>query len=118
MRAIEENNKLIAEFLGYTQPHPDYPCATYWYKKDESPLTLLSFDSDCNWLMEVVEKIESFVDKNKCAKYNFTIEQSFVEIIDNNTSDIVVEIDRDTKIEAVYNACVEFIKWYNGQKQY
>jgi len=50
------NNELIAEFLGYTQPHPKYPGTTYWYKEGEEPLTILSFDTDWNWLMEVVEK--------------------------------------------------------------
>lgn len=29
MKNIVENNKLIAEFLGYSQPHPDYPNTTY-----------------------------------------------------------------------------------------
>ena len=111
MRAVEDNNKLIAEFLGYTQPHPDYPGATYWYKKDESPLTLLLFDSDWNWLMEVVEKIESlnfivYIETNYCQLYNATNHEELIKSI------------YSTKIESVYNACVEFIKWYNGQKQY
>jgi hypothetical protein len=58
MKNIVENNKLIAEFLGYSQPHPDYPNTTYWYKKDCQPLTILLFHSDWSWLMRVVEKIE------------------------------------------------------------
>ena len=60
--------------------------------------------------MEVVNKIESFQDENKCAKFNVIIEQSFVEIIDCNTSSEIVSIDANTKIEAVYLAIVEFIK--------
>jgi hypothetical protein len=114
MRAIEENNKLIAEFLGYTQPHPDYPGATYWYKKDESPLTLLSFDSDWNWLMKVVEKIESL-------NYNFNLTSKEATVLMNHSAiyqTLIHRIDGNNKKEAVYNTCVEFIKWYNGQKQY
>ncbi len=111
---METNNKLLAEFLGYTQPHPEYPSSTYWYKEGKPPLAILSFDTDWNWLMEVVEKIENFVDQNNCARYNFMIEQSFIEIIDNSNSNTIVEIDRETKIQAVYDACVEFVKWYNS----
>jgi hypothetical protein len=114
MRAIKENNKLIAEFLGYTQPHPDYPGATYWYKKDESPLTLLSFDSDWNWLMEVVDKIENL-------DFIFSIHHEVVNIFNGETKENGIYSETfqgSTKLITTYNACVEFIKWYNGQKQY
>lgn len=113
MKNIVENNKLFAEFLGYSQPHPDYPNTTYWYKKDCQPLTILLFHSDWNWLMRVVEKIENLQDENSCAIYNVQIEQCFVEIIINHTSETIVEVDSNSKIQAVYQACVEFIKWHN-----
>lgn len=83
------DNKLIAEFLGYSQPHPDYPDTTYWYKKDFPPLTILTFDTDWNWLIQVVKKIESL----------------------NKLDSVLINTD----IKEVYNACVEFIKWYNEQ---
>ena len=44
---------------------------------------------------------------------NVKVEQCFVEIIINHTSETIVEVDCNTKIQAVYQACVEFIKWYN-----
>ena len=112
-----DNNKMIAEFMGYTQPHPEYPSTTYWYKEGKAPLTILSFDTDWNWLMDVVEKIENFEDENRCAKYNFIIEQSFVEIIDNNNSDTLFFTDNDTKQISVYKAVVEFIKYYNDESK-
>ena len=117
MKNLLENNKLIAEFLGYSQPHPDYPNTTYWYKKDCQPLTILLFHSDWNWLMEVVEKIERFEGENRYAMYNVDIQQCFVEIIENHTYETIINIDANSKIEAVYNACVEFIKWYNEQNK-
>jgi hypothetical protein len=86
---MNADNKLIAEFLGYSQPHPDYPDTTYWYKKDFPPLTILSFDTDWNWLIQVVKKIESL----------------------NKLDSVLINTD----IKEVYNACVEFIKWYNEQ---
>jgi len=86
---MNADNKLIAEFLGYSQPHPDYPDTTYWYKKDFPPLTILSFNTDWNWLIQVVKKIESL----------------------NKLDSVLINTD----IKEVYNACVEFIKWYNEQ---
>ena len=109
-----KNNKIIVEFLGYTQPHPDYPTTTYWYKKDKQPLVYLSFHSDWNWLMEVVKEIEGL--------------DGHLHICDNDVFihfpkriKDCIRIDGErlklTKKEAVYNACVEFIKWYNTQQK-
>ena len=67
--------------------------------------------------MRVVEKIENLQDENNCAIYNVQIEQCFVEIIENHTSDTIISTDANSKLEAVYNACVEFIKWYNQQSK-
>ena len=113
-----EKNELIAKFLGYSQPHPDYPHTTYWYKKDEAPLTMLSFDTDWNWLMEVVEKIESIVwEETNDTSFNVTIgATSYCVIQDNNGGMIEIIGEGKSKLESVYNACVEFVKWYNEQK--
>jgi len=89
-----DNNKLIAKFLGYTQPHPDYPTTTYWYKKDTEPLTTLLFDKDWNWLMEVVEKC-------------------LIGEAETNRPDLINNIYEglnNVNKQAVYNACIEFIK--------
>lgn len=111
-----ESNKLIAEFLGFKeQKDPTerwfgrfFIPAKGWYKENE-----LAFNHDWNWLMEVVEKIESLehcqitIIKNWCriehAKYNSRIDSR------DYSEDF-------TKIEAVYNACVTFIEWYNENK--
>ena len=98
----EETNKLIAEFMGWESfnqfsmiaPKSEGDC---WAFED------MKFHSDWNWLMEVVEKIES-------------LDIYYNEYIDYNSSMFASgKIELSTKIEAVYNACVEFIKWYNKQ---
>ena len=130
MENIIENNKLIAEFLNWefddlsetfetpflklVDPHAfgdeQFSCKLQDFE--------LEFHSDWNWLMSVVEKIENLQDENNCAIYNVQIEQSFTEIIDNHTSEtIIYDIDADSKIEAVYNIVIEFIKWYNEQNK-
>jgi hypothetical protein len=56
---LEEYNKMCAEFLGGTY---DSNLKRYWFRL---PIVLfptieeLKFDSDWNWIMEVVEKIET-----------------------------------------------------------
>jgi hypothetical protein len=86
----------------------------------------LRFHSDWGWLMQVVEKIESLKTPivnnpnltGQFEEYDFVIENKFVAIYAHGevTKD-VYQGKRDTKIEAVYSACVEFIKWYNEQNK-
>jgi hypothetical protein len=106
-----ENNRMLADFLGYTQPHPQYPDSSYWYKQGEEPLVLLSFDRDWNWLIEVVEKVESLGYELFIETFEIRIEKYRETLFRQHT-----KVSSQTKIEAVYNACVEFVKWYNENK--
>ena len=93
-----QNNKIIAEFMGCENPQA-------W----EDDL----YRYDWNWLMEVVMKIKA---------------SDFATLLENKSSIVFKECyDYERKIElcfereiitieAVYNACLEFIKWYNKQK--
>lgn len=132
---LRENNKLIAKFMGYMCDNPEEDSCTFetpfmintsdkenweadindwnsWLRADE-----MQYHTSWDWLMPVVEKIESFVYENGCAKYNVIIEQSWVDIIDNHTSDEIVGVDADSKDIAVYKAVVEFIEWYNKKEE-
>ena len=129
MRTIEDN-KLIAEFMGYTKKTHKEAGANLvnevyeWYLKDVGYYYIngdyhaedyLLFHLDWNWLMKVIDKIESFEDENRCAKYNVNIEQTFVEITENQTSMTITEADANTKIRAIYIAVINFIKYYNNE---
>ena len=110
MENIVENNKMFAEFLGYCQPHPDYPTTTYWYKKDYQPLTILLFHSNWDWLMRVVEKIESL-------GYTVTIAGVMCKVtkvldLENSIVSYVLG-DKSRKLELIYTTMVEFVKWHN-----
>jgi len=97
----EEHKKLIADFMGW---------------EDNGQLDIQIAIVSC---LRIVEKIESFVyERSGCAKYNVIIEQSWVDIIDNHTSDEIVGVDADSKEDAVSEAVVEFIKWYNEQDRF
>ena len=113
MENILENNKLIAEFMGLTFVNniikiKDNLRGTALEDAEylQANGANLPFDSDWNWLMEVVEKIESLghgvdiiqtTNKQFCGigKWSVTKAKSF----------------ESTKIEAVYIACVKFIKY-------
>ena len=103
---IIENNKIIAEFV-----QPSFNgFGTYDFNGGFYGKLELKFHSDWNWLMEVVEKIE---DYNYGATL-FIIEDERCHV--NTQNGFEVDSVGHTKIESTYNACVEFIKWYNEQK--
>ena|SRR5690606_28346682 len=105
-----ENNKIIAEFMGhrYDENRNSHPSSEYFYEDCE-----LEYHFDWNWLMEVVEKIEETeIENNILMLESIGNEAKF--IFDDGCRFLNSNIG-ETKIEAVYNACVEFIKWYNNQ---
>lgn len=114
MKTIE-NNRLIAEFMGFEMTHKinyipsKYPdCIKNHEHLKVDNEDNLPFHSDWNWLMLVVEKIESIGHKVVITNHICRIEILLMD-------DIVVSEDMP-KIKAVYNACILFIKWYNKNK--
>ena len=127
-----ENNELFAEFLEWKKNEDgtfESPSKFFWEDKhahmswnvvryDWKPSDML-FDVDWNWLMEVVEKIENQY-RSKFSKNTFpcvSISSICCKIsFYGNYEEVITNIVRPTKIEAVYQACLEFIKWYNENK--
>jgi hypothetical protein len=135
-----QNNKIIAEFMGCTNFKMyndsftfDHPNKTKWewsnrFKDNIETNNFSSsssfYDNDWNWLMEVVEKIESleFYPKNStCIGFD-----SFGVEINKNRCDItrygdftshLLQSNGNTRMETVYNAVLDFIKWYNEQSK-
>lgn len=131
MCTIADNNKLIAEFIGYPSKSIDSIEATliensyHWYsgrKKfyyisgDYHAEDYLLFHLDWNWLMQAVDKIEEIEDEEGFSQYVFEILMTSVNIIDNRYALPVVETFERTKIEATYKAVIEFINFYNRQQ--
>lgn len=84
-------------------------------------LESLPFDEDWNWLMSVVEKIDSL---GKWAfaidSHPYPVSDTCVLIHDAHERGIyncIVEEIHENKMTAVYNACVKFIKLYNKQSK-
>lgn len=135
---IIEGNKLIAEFMGACNKQTA-PCIIKAYVQDDEvcfhaeieptkekrstyKLTELLYNSSWDWLMPVVDKIESviFYPKdipNFSTSFSFIIHKKFVIIngitagYPANKTDVL-----DSKPMAVWLSVVEFIKWYNANK--
>ena len=105
---METNNKIIAEFMG-AKLTKDLNIMYPVYEGDSSYVKNLKYHSDWNWLMEVVEKIESI-------GFTFETKKNWARITRKGENIILRWEEDKTKIEAVYNACIEFIKWYNENK--
>lgn len=106
-----ENNKLIAEFMGLLESSiPN----KYWSEISEDgfgqgDLSEPKYHESWDWLMPVVEKIESIP----------TDEDVFYDVIMPGLECSIGHVCNvgQTKMEAVYKSVVEFIKWYNEIKQ-
>jgi hypothetical protein len=124
-----DNNKLLAEFLGWhskkiniTASRPKGEGIELYLKEvteynREFIEDELKFHTDWNWLMQVVEKIESLQFQSNNDVFKVVIDYGMCTIYNMiNNLETIVNVSKSTKIEAVYNACVEFVKWYNTQE--
>ena len=126
---MEENNKIIAEFMGFTfEKNIGYYDnemlleQIVYEQQNGNCFDELLFNKDWNWLMAVVEKIETMSNNDQfyiIVEYDNRDEfKGWVWRIDRFVKTLKVNDNRiKTKIEATYNACLEFIKWYNQNKQ-
>jgi len=138
---IIESNSLIAEFMEaipeqwypeskmYKQSgkHYSFPRSTeYPDNKRFHSDNLLKYHTDWNWLMQVVEKIETLYDNND-GKYGVYISSNCCNIQGTNLAKALIpdslyknvyfdQVYTEKKIESVYNAVVNFINYYNKRE--
>lgn len=130
---IEENNKLIAQFqfprwvkptmendipLDISICNNDYAICLFLMTDN---YLKLAYHSDWSYLMPVVEKIETDTPFSnnlyKAIGYTVIIDGKSCKIEEDSYTPIVHIIDNESeKINIVYRAVVEFIKWYNKKK--
>jgi len=120
----QENNKLIAEFMGVKPTSTKH--TKYWYDGQElkaaglpfSPGQMgngtdeLNFATSFDWLMPVVGNIENLNYSSTASRigkeqYKLQFFSAGAEVTGNKLY--------KTKLEAYYQAVVEFIQWHNKQ---
>jgi len=99
-----ENNKLIAEFMGWeSNIYPHLPNRVHKlnpvnHSEMSMDIGVIKYHVSWDWLMPVVEKISKIKGFND---------------IENDLSDLRIT----AKMENVYSAVISFIKWHNTQNQ-
>jgi len=104
---------LLAEFMAYVID-PDFK-ETLMIRAESGSLFGYHPSTDWNDLMRVVEKIESTDNW----RYAVSVCQTdcIIEITESGSLSDLVQVTGENKIDAVYKACVEFVKWYNENKK-
>lgn len=107
-KEIIEGNKLIAEFDGWDLRHDNVS-----YRKQLTETTSmtchesnLKYNSDYNWLMAVVEKIEKM-------DYGFKMCRKVVEVYIDSTKETFIKRKESCRLDSLYVAIVDFIELYN-----
>ena len=125
------DNELIAEFMGWERISNEYSKNSFmvpntypqvWFDSGEIQCKpeKMSFHDRWDWLMPVVEKIESLQYKKYLyviSGYTFVINGRCAEVMDIERDTITKQQVGESKIEATYKAVVEFVKWYSRQKE-
>lgn len=119
---ITENNKLIAEFIGLSSEGNCYVSENIMfdpilneYNEGYIGKERMLFHNSWDWLMPVVEKIES-LDFVVTTKLNSCFIKEFEHEINNKAIWRGKHHSKTSKIEATYKAVIDFINWYNKQK--
>ena len=129
METVNNNSRLIAEFLGAKSKHDIFAMhgiiksidntiyVQHYFQPSEMP-----FNTDWNWIMEVVTKIRKLrtpINDSRLmdpiATYEFNMYDTIIRIVKQGgaTEDIIDVKIGDNLITAVYTACVKFIQYYN-----
>lgn len=118
---ILKNNKLIAEFMGAKEFEENgwflLPCKISEETPDgfeSSKADLVFYHESWDWLIPVVEKIENKFCSSNIHYYSAgkMKQQHVVEFLGYSAEFSIVTYNKN-KLKAVYEAVIEFIKWYN-----
>ena len=108
----EETNKLIAEFMGCKVKDD----IVYRLDNENSSFVEdLRYHSSWDWVMPVWAKILQWGMKEHGLKWFQSINENYVIIqtFDDGIFMRYLDKNEELSIEPVYEAVVEFIKWYN-----
>lgn len=117
---MKTDNEIIAEFMGYKEIDTINSTSRFkYYNKGSGPLMdsyfleRHAYSVSWDWLMPVVEKIDKMMPEIKIPEDLKTLEDG--DHLANHYMEVVA-LPLSTHISEVYQAVVEFIKWYNNQQ--
>jgi len=124
---MEEKIKTVAIFMGLFQDDKGFwgfkNTPEYQRCHSDRIKDVYQYDRDWNLLMKVIEKITSILMLDDNFKYNylyigydFEDKEHYVNLYVSEDKQIN-GISKTSKIEAVYEAVVKFINFYNKQKE-
>jgi len=101
---IIEGNRLIAEFMGLSAVEAEEIAS---YASDDD----LNYHTSWDWLMPVVEKANNIVENETGG--------NFINILWHGVvwGETTFDNAEYSKLGATWQAVVQFVKWYNFQKQ-
>lgn len=106
-----ENNKLIADFMDLKVVNS----LAFFKVNGENAIGEMQYNSNWNWLMEVVLKINQFENQ----RFTVVINSMDCKIYDNERNKWIVDsygrYNPDELIQAIYYCVSNFIKWHNQQ---
>lgn len=117
MKTIEEKNRLIAEFMGWSSNES----RTVYYEPTDKIQGISGFDvanlrfhTSWDWLMPVVVHI------NATTEYTFVIQAMDCYVYDVNSGNQITQPSMkhqpDELINSVYETLIQFIEWYNENR--
>ena len=112
---ILEGNKLIAEFMGIkTKVYSDRPSIVYYdYNGFMNSTDQMEYHSSWDWLMPVVQKIETM---DSCRyKIILHFEIAFIDDTATRPDSSVIRASGNNRLETAYNMVIKFIQWYNNK---
>lgn len=101
---ILEGNKLIAEFMGFTQKSYTPDSEKMWCDaKHGLPVGQLMFHLSYDWIMPVVHKITEQI-------HNRSVPSSAIEVYVRK----IATMHLSNSVESIYISVLEYIGWYNS----
>lgn len=111
---ILDGNLMIAHFMNYVKEEPE-PDFFMWKRLPDNAISFRKLTFDTNWseLIPVVQKIESLPD----CKARVAIERSECRVYAQIGNSLLVrQEDEKDKIKSTYLTVINFIKWYNNER--
>lgn len=117
---LKWHQNCFKDFIRYTQPKQKYYKDYLWELGNNEVfayrrISFLRYNISWDWLMPVIEKIESLQFRFEIAKNEYCIKQ-FIE--GKPYKEILYQYgySEKSKIERIYLGVIDFIKWYNQKR--